>query len=300
MSFQVELALGRPVCTISNPNRLTFFSDNNLKKNIMHIKKANKLSANFESKYMQNESDRSNFGHSLSTSFLPISHSQVSSSLPKISCHEPNNKKKFCKESRNKALLKNSGSFLEKQSKLRLDRFALKYCSKQLVHFNSSNISNIKSQKGNDNEKQGNEQEVNAIYKTIFNKKLSLIFNAEKIRELVSNDPMVYTQIRNPITTEKSIFKSLEAFVSQSVENKRIIDVKDKLYFIKGLTEYLLPKAEKVVNQEKKVLKKTFKSPFIYNTNSKSVSRDQLELESNLRLFDYVHSNKKSCFKWVE
>lgn len=300
MRFHKVQASTSKTTLISNPNRMTFFSDHKLSKNIKQIRSENIILENLERKHKIVKSKaNSSLNCSLSASIIPLIDNNFSHDL---SVYPENSKAKKSSFSESKYLAstdktKSTISILRKHSPL---KNALKQVTYNITPNNldnastlRTNLSNIQMNKEKSN-KRNDEFEAKTLKKLIFNRQITSVFNIGKIHEIVSNDPNVFSTVKSPILTEKLIFKSLEAFASQSAENRKIIEVKDKIYFLKGLTDFLLPKAEHAFKMVKKTQTTKLRKPSAkYNTILKNNSKYQHDIADQLRLFDDVHSNRK-------
>lgn len=262
MNFQMDEG------EVSKLDKIAFFSENRINRNIQLLKKAN-LRSHFETKERDNSTLNSN---RLSLSCVLPAYE----SLKHRHAEKEENRQANC-VNQSKVIYKKIFQPPFKNIRKRLANPKLSSCASD----NKSSIILPKLQ-GQESITKADSNEIR-VFNSVFHRKLTSVLNVEQIRSLVRNDPSIFTNVKKPILTEKSIFKTLEAFISKSDENKKILDVKDKIYFLKGIADYLLPKAKNVLSKECY----RNRSSITKNTNS-----NQVDLENYLRLFNQLHSKR--------
>ena len=250
--------------SIQNSCRLTFFSDKKIDQNIKNIKRFNQKSIDFTTK-VSVSSNSNIMQNSIKNDFLP---SIIKNKKSSISYILPKNQASNVKIGVNSPI---RSSFMYKNNERREQSINKLGIS---ANFNKQNINTL------------TEIDIDEIYNNIFKKNLSSLFNISQLRSQLNNTSND-NHYKNKIKTEKSILEALELFIRNSPDNRKIVEVKDKIYFVKGLVDYSFGNIMKY----KYTLKdKTTKEKVYKNNYSEYKVKCNKKIEDLLEEFNNTHN----------
>lgn len=138
------------------------------------------------------------------------------------------------------------------------------------------------------------EEYINKEFDKIYPSNLLLLFNVHSSNSLIK-------EFKNP-KSEQAIMKNLDEFAS-NIDNRKIIEVKENVYFLKGLIDYTLPILKKKFYKEsmdkynENINKSNFNVNNIHVVNSLEEFKNQIKKDYKERKKDNKELKKLLCKK---